>query len=62
MEVFEKSKTVLNNAGMMRAKLDELEDQFKSILSLTKMRQVVLDDYIFFHQIMQIFFHQIMQV
>ena len=62
MEVFEKSKTVLNNAGMMRAKMDELEDQFKSILSLTKMRQVVLDDYIFFHQIMQIFFHQIMQV
>ena len=62
MEVFEKSKTVLNNAGMMRAKLDELEDQFKSLQSLTKMRQVVLDDYIFFHQIMQIFFHQIMQV
>ena len=54
MEVSEKSKTVLNNAGMMRAKMDELEGQFKSILSLTKMRQVVLDDYIFFHQIMQV--------
>ena len=36
------------------SKMGELEDQFKSLLSLTKKRHVVLEDSISFYQLIQV--------
>ena len=45
---------------VIQSKKGELEDHFKSLLSLTKKRQVVLDDSLSFYQLIQVwkkFFH-----
>ena len=54
-------KTVLINPDLhesqvkvIQSKMGELEDQFKSLLSLTKERQVVLEDSISFYQLIQV--------
>ena len=39
---------------VIQSKMGELEDHFKSLLSLTKKRQVVLDDSLSFYQLIQV--------
>jgi hypothetical protein len=60
-KVSKQSKTVLNNPDLpesqvkvIRSKMEELENQFKALLSLTKKRQVVLEDSISFYQLIQV--------
>ena len=55
------SKTVVNIPGLhesltkvIPSKMGELEDQFKYLLSLTKKRQVVLEDSLPFYQLIQV--------
>ena len=40
---------------VIHSKMGELEDHFKSLLSLAKKRQVVLDDSLSFYQLIQVF-------
>ena len=60
-KVSKQSKTVLNNPDLhesqvtvIQSKMDVLEDQFKSLLSLTKKRQIVLEDSLSFYQLIQV--------
>ena len=39
---------------MIQSKMEELENQFKALLSLTKKRQVVLEDSLSFYQLIQV--------
>ena len=52
------SKTILNHPDLLesliQSKMDELEDLFKSLLSFTKKRQVVLEDSISCYQLTQV--------
>ena len=67
MKISTQSKTVVNNpdlheslAKVIPSKMGELEDQFKYLLSLTKKRQVVLEDSLSFYQLIQVwknYFH-----
>jgi len=61
-KVSKQSKTVLNNPDLhesqvtvIQSKMDVLEDQFKSLLNLTKKRQIVLEDSLSFYQLIQDF-------
>ena len=60
-KVSEQSQTVLNNPDLhesqvkvIQSKMEELENQFKSLLSLTKKRRVVLEDALSFYQIIKV--------
>ena len=60
-KVSKQSKTVLNNPDLhesqvtvIQSKMDVLEDQFKSLLNLTKKRQIVLEDSLSFYQLIQV--------
>ena len=61
-KVSKQSKTVLNNppdlhesqVKVIQSKMEELENQFKSLLSLMKKRQVVLEDSLSFYQLIQV--------
>ena len=58
-KVGKKSESVLNNHGQFKMdrledQTNDLEDKLKSLLSLTKERQVVLEDSLFFYQLIQV--------
>ena len=60
-KVSTQSKTVVYNpdlhesqAKVIQSMIGELEDQFKSLVSLTKKRQVVLEDSLSFYQLIQV--------
>ena len=60
-KVSKQSKTVLNKPDLhesqekvIQSKMEELENQFKALLSLTKKRQVVLEDSLSFYQLIQV--------
>ena len=60
-KVSKQCKTVLNNPDLheslvkvIQSKMGELEDQFKSLLKLTKKRQVVLEDSLSFYHLIQV--------
>ena len=61
-KVSKQSKSVLSNPDLnegqlnvIQAKMEELENQFKTLLSLTKKRQAVLEDSLSFYQLIQDF-------
>ena len=60
-KVSKQSKTVLSNPELhesqvtvIQTKMEELENQFKALLSLTKKRQVLLEDSLSFYQLIQV--------
>ena len=57
-KVTKESNAILNNpdllASLIQSKMDELEDQFKILLSLNKKRQAILEESFSFYQLTQV--------
>ena len=57
-KVTKESNVILNSpdllASLIQSKMDELEDQFKILLSLNKKRQVILEESFSFYQLTQV--------